>query len=252
MKRTISTIVKSFGVMALLLNVGCAPAVSQDTEQTALIPPNQDRDRYLQKLQPDNCTLVMVDYLTGFNPGIKSIDRERYNKNVQALAQLGQIFKLPTIILGDAGGFRGEFYEVIDQYYADSVQVERNTPSAWQMPKFREEVKARGNQKLILAGISIDNCTMLTTLDALAAGYEAYVVVDASGTSSELVEDVAIARLVQAGAVPITWVTLGSELLTSWESPEGPKLGELYAKMSPWGGGEEGSASSQDNSESNE
>ena len=229
--------------MVLLLNVGYNSAVSQDTGQVALVPPNEDRGQYLQKLQADNCTLVLVDYLTGFNPAIRSIDKDRFQKNVEAVAQLGQIFQLPTIVLGDEGGYRGQFYKVIKELYADSTHIERTTPSAWQMEDLRNEVEARGNKKLILSGISVDNCTMLTSLDAMAAGYEVYVVVDASGTTSELVEDIAIDRLVQAGAVPITWVTLGSELLTDWESPEGPKLGDLYAKMSPWGSADgEGSA----------
>ena len=237
---------KIFLTLAVVSTIGMINLTwAQDTEYS-LVPPNEERPQYLQKLQANNCTLVLVDYLTGFNPAIRSIDKERFQKNVAAVAQLGQIFKLPIIVLGDEGGYRGQFYQVIDEYYADSMHIARTTPSAWQTKDLRDAVEARGNKKLILSGISVDNCTMLTSLDAMAAGYEVYVLIDASGTTSELVEEVAIDRLVQAGAVPITWVTLGSELLTDWESPEGPKLGDLYAKMSPWGSADgEGSANNK-------
>ena len=59
--------------------------------------------------------------------------------------------------------------------------------------------------------------------------------VDASGTESTLVEQAAMMRLTQAGAVMTNWVQVGSELLTDWESPQGPKLGALYSQYSRWG-----------------
>ena len=82
-----------------------------------------------------------------------------------------------------------------------------------------------------MAGISTDNCTLLTSLDAMKAGYEVYVVVDISGAESDLIERMAIERLVQAGAVPVTWVSLGSELLISaggWKTKEGAALAKIY------------------------
>lgn len=108
---------------------------------------------------------------------------------------------------------------------------------------FRKVIQEEGRKKLIMAGISINNCLMLTALDAMAAGYEVYVVVDASGTNSQLVEQAAMMRLTQAGAVMTSWVTLASELMNDWQTPEGAKVGALYQKYSDWGGEDQGSAS---------
>ncbi len=72
--------------------------------------------KYLVKLTPENSVLVMVDYLTGFLPRLRTMDRDTYMNNVTALAKIGKIFQLPTIILGDEGGFRGEFFPQISQY----------------------------------------------------------------------------------------------------------------------------------------
>jgi nicotinamidase-related amidase len=42
---------------------------------------------------------------------------------------------------------------------------------------------------VIIGGISIDNCTLHTSLDLIRNGYNVYVVVDASSTNSKLAEE---------------------------------------------------------------
>ena len=190
----------------------------------------------LDRLTPNNVTFVLVDYLDGFMPGIRSIDPPIFIANARAFARTATIFEIPTLILGDEGGFRGSFMaEIIDEAPQNAVRVPRHTVSAWGNPEFGSELEKAGRKKIVIGGISIDNCTSLTSFDLLRNGYEVYVVVDASGTTSKLVEDVAIDRLIQAGAVPISMVQLASELLVDWETPEGPKVGKLYAELSYWG-----------------
>jgi nicotinamidase-related amidase len=197
----------------------------------------QTNEKYLQKLTPENSVLVMVDYLTGFVPGIRTIDRETYDKNVTALARVGEIFKdrMPTLILGDEGGFRGEFFPQIRQYLPHGIFVERNQPSAWHAEKFRNLLAEYNRPKIIMAGISLDNCVLQTALDVLKNGYEVYVVVDVSGSDSALAETAAMMRLQQAGAVMTNWVSLASELMDDWARPEAREIGELYQKYSTWG-----------------
>ncbi len=192
---------------------------------------------YVNKLTPENSVLVMVDYLTGFIPGIKTIEAQTYQNNVSALACIGQIFKdrLPTIVLGDEGGFRGKFFDQIDEFLPDAPKVARNQPSAWHSPEFRDLIEKYDRPKIIMAGISIDNCVTQLALDVLKAGYEVYVLPDVSGTDSFLVEQSAISRLTQAGATMTNWVSLASELMDDWANPEGKLIGELYQKYSKWG-----------------
>lgn len=102
------------------------------------------------------------------------------------------------------------------------------------MHEFRDWLAQTGRRKVILGSISLDNCTMMTTLDLLANGFEPYVVVDASGTESVLVEHAAMARLVQAGAVLVNWVQVASELLGDWQDPLGAEIGRLYQEHRKW------------------
>ncbi|MEO0405880.1 MAG: isochorismatase family protein [Cyanobacteria bacterium P01_A01_bin.135] len=192
---------------------------------------------YLVKLTRDNCVLVLVDFLTGFLPGIKTIDHGTFVNNAVALAKIGQIFELPTIVLGDEGGFRGQFFPEIAPYLNRGVHVERHTPSAWGAPRFVETLKQWERPKVVIGGISIDNCTLQTVLDLLINDYEAYVVVEACGTDSALVEQAAMMRLTQAGAVMTNWVSVAAELMQDWQTPEGEKIGALYQEYSRWGGG---------------
>lgn len=208
--------------------------------------------KYYVKLTPANATLVMVDYTTGFLPGLLSMKLDKYMRNVTALARIGQIFKLPTIILGDAGGWRGDFFPQISQYPSTSHRIARHTPSAWHVPEFVEALQQINRPKVIIAGISIDNCVLQNTLDLLRAGYEVYVVVDVSGTDSQLVEMAAMMRLTQAGAVMTSWVSLASELLDDWNTPEGPQVGALYQELSAWGGQDKEPSVSQQSQESQE
>jgi hypothetical protein len=190
---------------------------------------------YAEKLDRNNVSAVLVDFLDGFLPGLKTIDHYRLRKNAEAFAELTSIFSLPTIFLGEEGGFRGNFFPEVVAHSAHAIRVERHTPSAWNAPKFRETLAGYGRKKVLLGGISLDICTQLLTLDLLANGYQPYVVVDISGSDSTLVETAAMMRMTQAGAVMVSWACVASEIMKDWQTPEGPKIGALYQNNSVWG-----------------
>jgi hypothetical protein len=192
-------------------------------------------DRFSEKLTRTNCCAVLVDFLDGFLPGLKTIDHFRLRKNAEAFAELTAIFQLPTLFLGEEGGFRGQFFAEVVAHSGHAQRIERHTPSAWDEPAFRTALTAIGRRKVLLGGISLDICTQLLTLDLLANSFEPYVVVDISGSDSTLVETAAMLRMTQAGAVMVSWASLASELMGDWQTPEGPKVGALYQNNSVWG-----------------
>ncbi|MBC7934142.1 MAG: isochorismatase family protein [Rhizobacter sp.] len=195
---------------------------------------NVERD-YTEKLSIQNSGLIMVDFLTGFDPGLNTIPKAVFNQNATALAKMSNLFNLPTIMLGEEGGFRGKFYPLVGEYLSKATRVERHVPSAWDEPKFQEAVKKMGRKKLIVGGISLDICTQLLTIDLLRAGYDVYVVTDCSGSDQNIAELAAMMRMTQAGAVMVTWGTLASELMKDWQSPYGAAVGKLYQENASWG-----------------
>jgi len=190
---------------------------------------------YTSKLTRENAIFVLVDFLEGFLAGIQTIEPRTFRTNAAAFARISEVFAMPTLMLGDEGSFRGNFMPEVVAHTSHAVFVERHTVSAWGEPRFREEVERIGRKKIVLGGISIDICTLQLTLDLLAAGYEAYVVVDVSGSDTLLNEQAAIHRMVQAGAIMTNWGSIASELMVDWQTPEGPEIGKLYQDHTAWG-----------------
>ena len=193
------------------------------------------RNRFAEKLTRNNCCAVLVDFLDGFLPGLKTIEHYKFRKNAEAFAEITSIFQLPTIFLGEEGSFRGNFFPEVVTHSKHATRVERHAPSAWDEPEFRKTIAAMNRKKVLLGGISLDICTQLLTLDLLANGYEPYVVVDASGSDSTLNETAAMMRMTQAGAVMVSWACVASEIMKDWQTPEGAKVGALYQNNSVWG-----------------
>jgi isochorismate hydrolase len=95
-------------------------------------------------------------------------------------------------------------------------------------------VEATGRKKLIIAGVSTETCLAFPAIYATAAGYDAYAVIDASGTFSETKRVTGLLRMVQAGVIVTDYATVAVEMLKDNASP---KAGDLYAALDmPWAG----------------
>ena len=86
---------------------------------------------------------------------------------------------------------------------------------------------------LVMAGVWTSVCVMFPALDAKAAGFKVYAVTDASGDPSELASRTTLARLAQAGVVPITANAVLGEVHRTWNRPEAAEIAKLYTLVSP-------------------
>ena len=84
-----------------------------------------------------------------------------------------------------------------------------------------------------MSGITTDVCVAFAALSALDAGYEVYVVVDASGSMNADTQTASIARMSQAGAVMGTWFAISCELLSDWRNTAGPGSAKLFIEHMP-------------------
>ena len=85
---------------------------------------------------------------------------------------------------------------------------------------FVEAVKATGRKKLVMAALWTEVCLNFPTLMAIEAGYEVYIVTDASGGTSVDAHERSIDRMVQAGAIPVTWQQVLLEYQRDWSRKE--------------------------------
>jgi nicotinamidase-related amidase len=105
--------------------------------------------------------------------------------------------------------------------------------SAWDNPEFVKTVRATGRKTLVMAGVWTSVCVAFPAIQAKAEGYHVYAVIDASGDMSQMASDVTLARLVQAGIVPISTNALVGELQRTWKRPDAAQFAELYGKFAP-------------------
>ncbi|KAB1085357.1 isochorismatase family protein [Neorhizobium galegae] len=190
------------------------------------------------RISAENAAVLFVDHQTGLANGVQTQSPVDFLNNVKALVRIAQIYKLPSIITTSAHqGPNGPIMPAVEQGLPDATIVHRGGEiNAFDDPAFAAAVKATGRKKLLIAGISTEVCVGLAALSALDLGYEVYAVLDASGTWSKLVEDAAIARMVQAGVIPVTWVGVGAELLVDWRSATGEAHGHLMGDFLPFAG----------------
>jgi len=109
---------------------------------------------------------------------------------------------------------------VLEGHSHDSAEIDRTEINSWENLEFRRAVEATGRKKLIMTALWTEVCLAFPTLDALRDGYEVYPVVDAVGGTSPEAHRAGLQRMLQAGAQPISWVSLACELQRDWARQE--------------------------------
>ena len=169
-------------------------------------------------LTPKNSALVVIDYQPSQVAAVHSMDHELLLRNIVSVARLAKAYQLPIVLSTvnvQANGQPPTLPE-LREVLADSVELDRTQINAWEDVEFRAAVEATGRKKLIMTALWTEVCLAFPSLDALRAGYEVFPVVDAvAGTSAEA-HRAGLERIVQAGAQPISWVSLACELQRDW------------------------------------
>jgi nicotinamidase-related amidase len=92
--------------------------------------------------------------------------------------------------------------------------------SSCAVPGLVDGFRARHRTKIVLVGIETHVCVLNTALDFLADGFHVYLAVDALASRYAIDHDVALRRLTQAGAIPVTVETCVFEWLGGSNHPQ--------------------------------
>ncbi len=165
-------------------------------------------------LTPENSALILIDFQPGLIDGTRSVGREILVNNVVALAKTGSLFRLPIVLstVAVTAGYQEDTIAELKSALPDVPTIDRFKVNAWEEPAFREAVIATGRRKLIMAGLWTEVCLVFPALDLLNEGYQVYAVSDASGGTSVDAHERGMQRIIQAGAVPVTWEAVMAEL----------------------------------------
>jgi len=169
-------------------------------------------------LTPANNTLILIDHQPQMTFGVASgIDRQLLKNNVVALAKAAKVFDVPTILTSvETEGFSGYLWPELLAVLPGHKIYERSSMNTWDDSAIKAEVKRLGRRKLVMAALWTEVCLTFPVLEAMRDGYEVYFVEDASGGTSVAAHEMAVQRMIQAGAVPLTWQQYLLELQRDW------------------------------------
>ncbi|MFK0105804.1 isochorismatase family protein [Streptomyces sp. NPDC091217] len=161
---------------------------------------------------------------------VRDIPLEELKHNTVALARAAGVLGIPLVVTTTAADsmWGPTTPELVEALPAGQKIIDRSTVNAWHDDRVREAVEATGRRKLIFAGVSLEVCAALPAIAATAAGYDAYVAVDASGTFSRTKRETGLLRMQQAGGVVSDYATLMVEALADNALPES---GALYTAL---------------------
>jgi nicotinamidase-related amidase len=208
-----------------------AQSASPAVKTSATWAPGGKRER----LTPDNCVFAFVDHQTGLTNLVENTTTVTFKNYVVALAKTAKLHNVPVVLTTSAeSGPNGPFLPEVVALLPNAPMISRpGQINAWDNSDFVAAIKKTGRKKIVISGITTDVCVAFATLSALDAGYEVYVVVDASGSMNPDVQEASIIRMANAGATIGTWFGIACELLSDWRNPAGPGSAQLFVEHFP-------------------
>ena len=223
---------------AILLIAGAILLTSEARAQRAPIQglsrqPSEAAAKVL--LDPSDTVVLLLDHQTGLFQTVKDIPVADLRANTVVLAKVAELVKAPIITTAsEPNGPNGPLMPELEQAAPSAKYVARKGEvSAWDNADFVKAVEATGRKTLVMAGVWTSVCVAFPALQAQADGYKVYAVIDASGDPSEMASRTTLARLSQAGIIPVTTNAVMGEFQRSWNRPDAARWGALYDELVP-------------------
>ncbi|MGO3133128.1 MAG: hydrolase [Alcaligenes sp.] len=186
-------------------------------------------------IDPDDAVMLLIDHQSGLFQTVKDMPMTTLRDHAAALAKIATLSKLPVITTASVPqGPNGPLIPEIHPNAPHAQYVARKGEiNAWDNEDFVAAVKATGRKTLIIAGTITSVCMAFPAISAVYEGYKVFVVIDASGTYSKMAQEITMARMVQAGIVPIDVGAVASELQKTWNREDAQEWAQVYTKIFP-------------------
>jgi nicotinamidase-related amidase len=149
--------------------------------------------------------------------GVGNFDRQSIINSTVALGKAARVFEVPVVLTTvETKSFSGNIWPQLKAIFPNQTPIERSSMNSWDDENFVAAVKKTGRKKIVLAGLWTEVCVAFPTVQAVHDGYEVYVVEDCCGDVSQMTHDNAMKRAVQAGAKPVTSLSVMLEWQRDW------------------------------------
>ncbi len=186
-------------------------------------------------INPDDAVMLLIDHQSGLFQTVGDMPMTELRARAAVLAKMATLAKMPVITTASVPqGPNGPLIPEIHQNAPHAKYVARKGEiNAWDNPEFVEAVKATGKKQLIIAGTITSVCMAFPVISAVAEGYQVFAVIDASGTYSKMAEEITLARIVQAGVVPMDTAAVASEMQKTWNRADAAEWAQAYTQIFP-------------------
>ena len=196
-------------------------------------PANFDGKRPV--IDADDAVMLLIDHQSGLFQTVGDMPMPVLRRHAAALARMATLAKLPVITTASVP--QGPNGPLIPEIHANAPHAQyvgrKGEINAWDNPDFVAAVKATGRKQLIIAGTITSVCMAFPAIAAAADGYQVFAVIDASGTYSKMAEEITLARVVQAGVVPMDTAAVASEIQKTWNRADAQEWAAIYANIFP-------------------
>ncbi|WP_116368228.1 isochorismatase family protein [Parahaliea mediterranea] len=182
-------------------------------------------------IDPNDAIMLLIDHQSGLFNVVRDLPVPDLRNYVIALAKTATLLDIPVLTTASVpDGPNGPLIPEIHQYAPHAQYIPRTGQiNTWDNPLFTDAVKKSGRKTLIIAGTLTSVCMAFPAITAMAEGYKAYCVVDASGNWNKIATDATIARVAQAGAIPTDTFAIVAELMQTWNRPEGSQFAQIIS-----------------------
>ena len=186
-------------------------------------------------INPDDAVMLLIDHQSGLFQTVGDMPMTELRARAAVLAKMATLAKMPVITTASVPqGPNGPLIPEIHQNAPHAKYVARKGEiNAWDNPEFVEAVKATGKKQLIIAGTITIVFMAFPAISAVAEGYQVFAVIDASGTYSKMAEEITLARIVQAGVVPMDTAAVASEMQKTWNRADAAEWAQAYTQIFP-------------------
>jgi nicotinamidase-related amidase len=167
-------------------------------------------------LAPETSVLVLIDHQPFQFANLHSHEPTMIVNNVVGLAKAAKGFNVPTVLTTVTEERGGYLIKGVQEVFPNQKPINRTTLNAWEDSRVVEAVKKTGRRQVIFAALWTEICLAYPVIHSLADGYDVFFVTDASGGTSREAHDMAVQRMIQAGATPTTWMGVMSEWQRDW------------------------------------
>jgi nicotinamidase-related amidase len=177
---------------------------------------------------PEDTAMLLIDHQIGTMQLIKNIPLDVVKRHTLALAKTAKILNIPVVLTSSQeenvqGLLLPELQDILPEAFASRVK-RAGIVNAWTDSNFKDAVAATGRKNLIMAGVTTSVCLVFPAIDAVQAGYNVQAVMDASGSPSDLAEEMSRRRMEKVGVVLTATDTVMAELAQDWSTPAGQQI----------------------------